>query len=226
MIRAKLETRHFTFEAYAETETEALELLRFTWNSQHRKHYADAKPFDEFVGDDDVCFFEVKVGTAYRDGEAFKAVPSQNTLARWIAEARPLDDDEWGSERQINSANTFWELCELAVTRDQFDAMESFNLKATTDEMLDNAADVLGMSLDLKRPITTATEGEVFIRALIAAGKDFHFDDNPATIINGHTGKRLWLDSEFEDVSKRVEELFHIFNDPFEPLLDIQGRDL
>lgn len=69
MIRAKLETRHFTFDAYGETEEEALAVLKNAWDDTHRRHYPSAAPFDEAVEDGDVCFYPIELFACYRDGE-------------------------------------------------------------------------------------------------------------------------------------------------------------
>lgn len=72
MIRAKLETRHFTFEAYGNTKADAFDVLRRGWNHSHRKHYPDAQAFDDFVEAGDVCFCTVEIGSSYRDNEELK----------------------------------------------------------------------------------------------------------------------------------------------------------
>lgn len=72
MIRAKLETRHFTFEAYGNDEAEAYTALQEGWDHMHRKQYPGAEAFDDFVQPGDVNFYPVEVGRAYRDGEELK----------------------------------------------------------------------------------------------------------------------------------------------------------
>jgi len=52
-------------------------------------------------------------------------------------EARPLDDADWGTERQINAENAFFDAFHAAMgdTPD----FDDWCLKATTDEMIDEA---------------------------------------------------------------------------------------
>lgn len=66
---------------------------------------------------------------------------SLTTFEELAAYAKPLDDTEWGSNRQIEAENTFFH-----IAREQFPELFSDNsdfsmwaLKATTDEMLDHA---------------------------------------------------------------------------------------
>lgn len=68
MIRAHLETRHFTFDAYGVDRERAEEALKTGW----AVHIAqtDAHPWEEFS--DDVCFHEFKLDAAYRDYEELK----------------------------------------------------------------------------------------------------------------------------------------------------------
>ena len=48
--------------------------------------------------------------------------------------AVPLNEDDWGSMRQVDAENKFFEMFELMVTRACFDAVEEYGLKATTEE--------------------------------------------------------------------------------------------
>lgn len=56
-------------------------------------------------------------------------------------DARPksLDagGDDWGSERQIEAQNLFFQELEQVLPADQFGELEKWCLKATTEEMLD-----------------------------------------------------------------------------------------
>lgn len=140
MIRAKLETRHFTFEAYGETEAEALATLRFNWNCEHRRQYADAIPFDEFVADGDVGLIEIDLGRAYRDGELLTVSPCAEThqvMETMAADAKPTSDDDWGSERQIDAENAFMNRLEFLMPADEWETFGQWCLKATSEEMID-----------------------------------------------------------------------------------------
>jgi hypothetical protein len=51
--------------------------------------------------------------------------------------AAPVNDDEWGSERQVAAENEFFEAVEKAVSADVFEKLEVWCLKATTAEMIE-----------------------------------------------------------------------------------------
>ena len=59
-----------------------------------------------------------------------------NALA---AAARPINDTDWGSGRQIDAQNLFFKEVEKVLPADKFAELEDFCLKATTDEMIDEA---------------------------------------------------------------------------------------
>lgn len=68
MIRATLDTRHFSFEAYGKNKAEALDVLRTGWNLKHRLQYPGARAFDDlFAGD--VTYYKIVCGKSYRDHE-------------------------------------------------------------------------------------------------------------------------------------------------------------
>lgn len=59
-------------------------------------------------------------------------------LEQMAAIARPIDDDEWASQRQIDAENAFFE-----AAGPLGEAFEAWALHATTDEMLDEALRIL-----------------------------------------------------------------------------------
>lgn len=67
------------------------------------------------------------------------AHPNEEKLAR-LAElandAKPLNDDEWGSDRQIDAQNTFCDVVESLVSAEAFAEYEDYCMKATTDELI------------------------------------------------------------------------------------------
>jgi hypothetical protein len=54
-------------------------------------------------------------------------------------EARPLDDDEWGSERQTQAQDAFFNFVKAHMHPRAYEDLEMWCLKATTDEMIDEA---------------------------------------------------------------------------------------
>ena len=54
-------------------------------------------------------------------------------------DARPINDDDWGSERQIDAEIAFFEKVQSVVSTESFEKLEDYCLKATTDEMIDEA---------------------------------------------------------------------------------------
>lgn len=53
--------------------------------------------------------------------------------------ARPTNDDDWGSERQIAAENKFFRAVKATLRPADFYALEAYCDKATTDEMIDEA---------------------------------------------------------------------------------------
>jgi hypothetical protein len=51
--------------------------------------------------------------------------------------AKPLNDDEWGSERQIGAQNAFFDAVQEMVSKGVFDGLQGYCLKATVDEMIE-----------------------------------------------------------------------------------------
>ena len=77
-----------------------------------------------------------------------------------------------------------------------------------------------------KKPLKSASEADAWIRALVAAEKDFHFDAAPSEIRVYWKEKRTLTDvgalfnaEEVKDLRNRLDELFTLLADPFEPLV-------
>lgn len=93
MIRAKLETRHFTFEAYGEDGAQAMEAMRIGW-LVHKDQTGATADWPEF--EPDVELQEMDKGVMYRDGEPvrlkkthfkaseFLAMEFSRTLWQWL----------------------------------------------------------------------------------------------------------------------------------------------
>jgi hypothetical protein len=71
--------------------------------------------------------------------------------------ARPIDDTDWGTERQINAENAFFDMVKTRMTagragealremKRKWDQFEAYCAKATTDESINEALRLLGMS--------------------------------------------------------------------------------
>ena len=69
-------------------------------------------------------------------------------------------------------------------------------------------------------PLASEDMARDFIKALCSDGLDFHFDDDPASIINGGTGVRVFTDAEAAFLRQRVKELHELLADPFAELID------
>lgn len=84
MIRARLSTRSFVFEAFAEDKVGALILLQVAWDENHLAQYPEALSFREFfeasgrgqkaVGIDtcQIEYHDFQLGTVLRDGEVIR----------------------------------------------------------------------------------------------------------------------------------------------------------
>lgn len=64
-------------------------------------------------------------------------MPTIEDLRDMAQTARPTEDSEWGSDRQINAENIFCAALERYITPDGWSKFEDYALKATTEEMLD-----------------------------------------------------------------------------------------
>lgn len=63
-------------------------------------------------------------------------LPHLETLAK---EARCINDDDWGSDRQIAAQNLFFNSIQKAISTDAFEGLEAYCLKANVHEMVDEA---------------------------------------------------------------------------------------
>lgn len=58
-------------------------------------------------------------------------------IEKLAADARPMNDEDWGSERQINAINIFFYHAECERPDAFGEDFEAFCLKATDEEMID-----------------------------------------------------------------------------------------
>lgn len=56
-----------------------------------------------------------------------------------IAEARPLSEEDYGSERQVNLENEVYSYLGTILSPEQYEAFSNYCSKATVDECLDAA---------------------------------------------------------------------------------------
>lgn len=74
----------------------------------------------------------------------------------------------------------------------------------------------------MQAPISTTAEAVAFIYALHADDRLFHFDDSPETIVNMHSGARIFSEEECDAVATRVAEMRAIPGfDPFDIACDL-----
>jgi len=62
-----------------------------------------------------------------------------NRIEALATAARPVNDNDWGSDRQIAAENKFFRAVKATLTPAEFYELEGYCLKATTDEMIDEA---------------------------------------------------------------------------------------
>jgi hypothetical protein len=67
------------------------------------------------------------------------------SLHQLAAAARCINDDDWGSERQIAAENLFFDRVHELLRTDQFEQLESYCLEATTEEMIVKALELIGV---------------------------------------------------------------------------------
>jgi hypothetical protein len=64
---------------------------------------------------------------------------NDETLYTLAHAARPLDQYDWGSERQVTAQNAFFNYVQQRMHPLAFAELEDFALHATTDEMINEA---------------------------------------------------------------------------------------
>lgn len=72
----------------------------------------------------------------------------RGAIIELAADARPLNDDDWGSDRQLEAENKFGEAVEQEFRSrgelEKLAAWERYALKATTEETISEALRLLG----------------------------------------------------------------------------------
>jgi hypothetical protein len=66
-------------------------------------------------------------------------MPTIPEIENLIAQARPLSDEDYASERQQTLENQVYTYLESILTPKQYEAFSNYCLKATVDECLDAA---------------------------------------------------------------------------------------
>jgi len=68
----------------------------------------------------------------------------------------------------------------------------------------------------IEKPATTAAEAERLVRAMVAGGIAYHYEDDPAQILEGTSDRPLFTPAQVELVRKRARELLNLPDfDPF-----------
>lgn len=70
------------------------------------------------------------------------------TIEQLAAAARPVNDDDWGTDRQIKAENAFFERVRSLISRERYETLNDYCLKATTDEMIDEGLRVVKLARD------------------------------------------------------------------------------
>lgn len=85
-------------------------------------------------------------------------MPTLEELEALATKARPINEDDWGTERQVEAENEFFDVCRkldpATFDTDGGSDFAEFCLKATTGEMLDEAMKLVRRHFD-----TAATPG-------------------------------------------------------------------
>jgi len=71
-----------------------------------------------------------------------------NQLAAMATAARPVDQDEWGSERNNRAFNVFTEEASNKMDIDQDEAWQGYSNKACVDEIIDEGLRILGWGIE------------------------------------------------------------------------------
>ncbi len=60
--------------------------------------------------------------------------------------AYPVNDDDWGTERQIDAENAFFAAVEQLMSPELFESLETYALKATAEERISFALELLNVA--------------------------------------------------------------------------------
>jgi hypothetical protein len=110
--------------------------------------------------------------------------------------ACPTSHSDWGSERQVEAQNEFFLAVEKILTDDEFEKLESYCLKASTEEMIDSA--MLRVSENLLARLTREYETWNKAQGLNLGSADEHlFDENLTETQRGFVQRfcRRWENS-------------------------------
>ena len=92
-----------------------------------------------------------------------------------------------------------------------------------------SAPNMKSVEVDFVTRLKTKEQADAWVESLVLSGQDFHFDDDPAEIrifrgtANVDCGA-LFTDSECKHLRARLDELFALLKDPFEPLVRYTKR--
>jgi hypothetical protein len=70
---------------------------------------------------------------------------TRDELATLARDALCLNEDDWGSDRQIAAFNRFNEAASAMMTEPQVEAWDRYSMKATSDEIVEEALRLLDM---------------------------------------------------------------------------------
>lgn len=74
-------------------------------------------------------------------------------------------------------------------------------------------------------PITKSQDAEGFFFCLYQDGLLFHPEDDPSTVINAQSGKRIFTDSEAPLIRQRIDEVYEVMDDPCDFILSMTEPD-
>jgi hypothetical protein len=70
-----------------------------------------------------------------------------NELKEMARYALPINDNEWGADRQIAASNRFFETVRVLLSDPDWEKLERWGMKATTEEHVAEAMRLVGRSL-------------------------------------------------------------------------------
>jgi hypothetical protein len=71
--------------------------------------------------------------------EYYSVREEEHPLIQLARTARPINDADWGSARQVAAENQFFASIKPLISASDWDELETFALRATTDERIDFA---------------------------------------------------------------------------------------
>lgn len=129
------------------------------------------------------------------------------------SQARCIDEEDWGTERQIKAQNAFFDAVEKIVSKETFAELEGYCMKANVDEMVNEGLRVCKQAIAVTREFFDFPTNTLPPIPRQWSDQSWHNDACPS--FNTETGLVVWInylvvtEREWEGIKR-----FTVQNDP------------